>query len=135
VAEYLVAALRQRQRATAHYAFSRVRPLDEVSVSGSILCFEDLVIRHGLTSPEAAANTRYFITTFDRRGRELRRGRSYTATAATGRVCTKPLALAATNDRYTVVRVQTTGAAGRTFVHLARDPASSELRVIGIWRQ
>ena len=131
-AEYLTDTLVARQRASAAYWFDRVNPLDRFSVEHGTVCFDDLALRYGITSESTA----YQVTTFDRDGKQLATGRVRTGFA--GHTCTTSLTVAGGNDRdaYTIVELQTlrTKFAGRTMVHLARDHASNELRVIGIWR-
>ena len=50
--------------------------------------------------------------------------------------CISPLPLAASGDHYTIFRVETTrpDVALATLVYVARDPKTSALRVIGIYR-
>jgi hypothetical protein len=130
--EYLIGALVARQRAVAKYAFSRVRPLDSFTIERDAeLCFDDLVIVHQLDTP--AKPMRYVVTSFDRRGRRIA-ANAVTATPA-GRVCTMPLPLSHSTDQYTIWRITATGSPGGTFVHVARNPTTSEVRVIGLWRE
>jgi hypothetical protein len=132
--EYLTEALQRRQRAIAHYAFSLVRPIDDVYVTGTQVCFDDLMIAQSLvTGPEATA-TRYQITAYDHEGHILSPTRVLGATPS-GHLCTAPLKFASSRERYTVVRVQTNGSAADTYVHVARAPETDELRVIGLWRE
>ena len=130
--EYLTDTLVARQRATAAYWFDRVNPLDRFTVEHGTVCFDDLALRYGITSEPTA----YQVTSFDRDGNQLATGRF--ATGFGGHTCTGPLTFATGNDRdaYTIVELKTLRDrfAGRTMVHLARDRASGDLRVIGIWR-
>jgi len=137
--DYLVDTLVARQRAVAHYAFSRVRPLDRFTVAGDTVCAVDLALVYGL---ETAIVPAYAVTTFDRRGRRL--GRAVRASIIDGsRVCGRELPMARSPDGYTIVRFTPYGspgphgseAAGATFVHVARDPLTRQRRVIGLWRQ
>jgi hypothetical protein len=132
--EYLTETLQRRQRTIARYAFSRVRPIDGAYVSGNQVCFDDLMIAQTLVTPREASATHYRVTTYDRGGRALAPTRTIGATPS-GHVCTAPLALAGSRDRYTVVRVETSGSSADTYVHVARAAGIQELRVIGIWRE
>jgi len=134
-ADYVTDTLVARQRATARHWFWRVSPLDRFELArGGWLCFDDLMIAHGL-APVAGA-TRYTVTARDRRGRPVgapvvRRPN------ATGRSCIGPLALAGDDpDGYTILRIDTQRLRfrGTTFVHAAREPGNGAPRVIGVWR-
>jgi hypothetical protein len=126
--EYLTDTLLARQRATGAYWFSRVNPLDGFRIENGAVCFDDLAVRYRFTS----APTTYAVTSFDFAGRRLA---ASTANASGARTCTPPLTLGSGPDGYTIVEIATQRAefAGRTLVHVARDRASGELRVIGIW--
>jgi hypothetical protein len=136
-AAYLTDTLVTRQRLTARYWFTRVNPLDGFTVAasqgGASLCFDDLLLTYRLLP--VAADTRYTVTSHDRAGRVLARGPELVAAPA-GRTCSAPLTLAGSGDGYTIVRVETRRPLfhGVTDVHLARDPATSRYRLIGIWR-
>jgi len=134
--DYLVDTLVARQRATAHYWFQRVDPLDRFRIvpegTKHVLCFDDLALSYGLATPVA---TRYAATMYDRAGRVI--GDRVELRPGAARTCTAPLVLGAGDDGYTIVRIDTTrpGLAGTgTVIHLARDPISRVLRVIGLWR-
>jgi len=132
-ADYLVDTLVARQRATGHYWFARVNPLDGFALTDAdALCFDDLAIVHGFAP---AAMTTYTVTRHDRRGRDVG-GAFAVRAAARGGTCMGPVTLAAGPESYTIVRVSTSrpGFAGSTDVHLARDPVSGAPRVIGLWR-
>jgi hypothetical protein len=135
--DYLTDTLVARQRATARYWFARVNPLDRFELvtgpAGNALCFDDLTLVYGL-EPGAEATT-YHITAYDVDAHMLG------ATAAVhagvrGRSCTGALPAGAGRGGYTILRIETARAGfdAETFVHVARDPASHTLRVIGIWR-
>jgi hypothetical protein len=138
-ADHVTDTLVARQRATARHWFWQASPLDRFAPAGGALCFDDLLLVHGL-APVAAA-TRYTVTAYDRRGRSL--GASLVQRAASdGRTCAGPLPLGeggsggGDDDGYTIVRIDTARLRfrGTTYVHLARDPRSGAPRVIGIWR-
>jgi hypothetical protein len=133
---YLTDTLVERQRKTARYWFERVNPLDgfEVTRAGESyqLCFDDLTLKYALeVSP-----TRYQARAFDHDGRLLDWTGSASA-AAGGRTCLDRLQPSSARDGYVIVEVRTerTGPAlPPTLVHLAREPKSGGLRVIGLRR-
>jgi hypothetical protein len=130
--EYITDTLVTRQQLTASFWFARVNPLDGFTIANDVLCFDDLAIVH--IAGATAATTRYEIATVDHDGRELGPAAAFPA-ASGGRTCT-PLQLATRDGNYTIVRIRThrPDREGETDVHIARDPASHALRVIGIWR-
>ena len=116
-----------------HYKRGRKNPapLNHLfTVEHGTVCFDDLALRYGIT----AQATAYRVTSFDRSGTRLATGRI--ATGFAGHTCTGALTTAGDRDAYTILEVTTLRPelAGRTLVHLARDHATGELRVIGIWR-
>jgi hypothetical protein len=130
--DYIVDTLVARRRATLAYWFARVNPLDRfVAQQGPIVCFDDLAIANALAP---ATQTTYTISPFDGNGHLVGATTNIAATGA--RTCTPPLLLAGGNDAYSVIRIGThrPGFTGATFVHLARDPATQAIRVVGIWR-
>jgi hypothetical protein len=76
------------------------------------------------------------MVTADRHDREIARPFSIRA-RPDGKSCTGPLTTAADGDGYTIVKLTTRGRGAplSTHVHLARDPATRQLRVIGIDRR
>jgi hypothetical protein len=131
--EYLTNTLVARQRATAAYWFARVNPLDRFAVDAlGGVCFDDLAVEYDLGA--RATSTRYTIRSYDRDGRAVGVAR-VVLPDANGHVCVAP-ELARGGNGYTIVRVETMrpGFSGVTFVHVAPDPATGALRVIGIWR-
>jgi hypothetical protein len=129
-----------RQRATAAYWFARASALDRFEVRAAArgqapratLAFDDLMLTAGLADP---ARTRYEVTTFDRGGHRL--GAPATRAAdRSGRTVVGPLALAPAADAYTIVRITIVRPDTRAtaHIHLARDPATGALRIIGIRR-
>jgi hypothetical protein len=133
--DYITDTLVARQRATAAYWFARVNPLDQFSLEGAgrdELCFDDLAITSRIAPAET---TRYTVTSYDMDGREIEM--QFIAAAGTGHACARiRLATDGRRDGYTIVRLATVrpGFAGDTFVHVARDPSTGALRVIGVWR-
>jgi hypothetical protein len=132
--EHLTDVLVGRQRKTARYWFRRVAPLDRFELADGRLCFEDLTVRYEL---EDVTGTRYDARAYDRDGSAT----GWTASAdvgAAGRVCLDGVAPSRSRDGYTFVRI-TTRRRGRTLpatqIHLATDPATRALRVIGLWRE
>ena len=128
---YLTNILIARQRKTAGYAFSYVSPLDNFQVDGrASVCFDDLALAYQLTT----ASTRYFVQSLDRRGRAIGQRQSYDA--VNGNTCTNPVEVSTDADGYTMVQIETQRAERSltVYVHIARDPQTRALRVIGIWR-
>jgi hypothetical protein len=132
--DYIVETLVVRQRLAARHWFSRKSPLDHFTPAngGRALCFDDLLLTYRL-EPVAGA-TRYTVAAYDRGGRPIGRPSELRADLS-GRACA-PLALAPDRDAYTIVRIDTRRGQppGAAYVHVARDPASGEPRVIGVWR-
>jgi hypothetical protein len=130
-ATWLTDALIARQRATAAYWFARVNPLDRFIATSNKLCFDDLAIVYAFAP---AASTTYTLTAFTPENATLAEDR--VVAGASGVTC-GPLSLGPGADRYTIVRVTTKrpAFAGRTYVHVALDPATRAPRVIGIWRE
>ena len=134
--DYVTDTLIARQRVTEAYWFARVNPLDGFKVSskadGVELCFDDLAVSNGLAVP---STTHYVVGTRDFDAREF--GTHSVAPAdASGRTCTPPFSLSSSRDGYTIVEIETSrpNFSGRTIVHIAREPTSAALRIIGIWR-
>ncbi len=125
---YLVDALVARQRTTARYWFSRVNPIDEVGIEGERLCFTDLALRHQL---ETRA-TQFTATFSDAESRSLKPPTTVAADNA-GHACIS-LELAGGQDRYTIVRIDSSRGMPGTQIHVATDPATKQPRVIGIHR-
>ncbi|HEX3479385.1 MAG TPA: hypothetical protein VHT91_30385 [Kofleriaceae bacterium] len=136
--EYLTDMLVERQRATGLTWFSRLDPLDHFAIAagpeGATLTFDDLALVYRLR--DDAATIHYRVTALDRDGHPI-------AAAVVGRAdpdghaSVGAIALASGRDGYTMLRITTTrpGTRPPTVVHVARDPGSQQLRVIGIWRQ
>jgi hypothetical protein len=130
--DYITDTLVARQRLVTTYWFSRVNPLDRFVASRDGLCFDDLALIAGIVP---ANTTRYMLTTRDRSGRAIAHG-GLPATA-NGTTCVPSIELAGgTPDGYTIVEIETVrpGFSRTMYVHLARDPATTVPRVIGIWR-
>jgi len=136
--EYMTRVLVERQRKTARYWFRRVNPLDAFEVTragdGYRLCFDDLMIRHGLE--DVAGKTHYAAAAFDYAGR-LTSWRGRARPQASGRACLDGITPGTAREGYVIVRIVTWRAGQSlppTLVHLATDTASGELRVIGLRR-
>ena len=134
--EFLTRTLVERQRKTASYWFARVNPLDrfEVEPAGetSQLCFDDLALKYALT----ASPTRYSARAFDGDGRPLA-WRADEGAANGGRTCLHGLRAPGGRDGYTIVEIRTSRPGADlppTRVHLAADPRTHRLRVIGLRR-
>jgi hypothetical protein len=138
--DYLTDILVARQRKAARHWFSQIAPLDgfEPADGGATLCFDDLLLEYDLV-PGAAAVTTYRAAAYDFEARPLDGTARVAGTPSAGkRTCLSGLATGAGHDGYTIVRIDTTRGLTRyppIEVHLARSPASGELRVIGINRR
>jgi hypothetical protein len=130
--DYITGVLVARQRAVVAYWISRVSALEHVTASGRGMCFDDLAIQYGLASP---STTQYRVISRDRAGQQL--GEVVADAHVNGSTCLATLPLAADHDEdYTILEIITTrpGATLTQYVHVARDPATGEPRVIGVWR-
>jgi hypothetical protein len=126
--DYLTDTLVARQRATAAYWFARVNPLDHFEVAGETMCFDDMLVAYRLGTPAT-----FEVTSYGRDAHALGEATAITPNAA-GRACVVVRPSDA-GDAYTIVEIAARRPRdGRTLVHLARDPASARLRVVGIWR-
>lgn len=136
--DYMTRVLIERQRKAARYYFERIAPLDRFAVGDSgaevELCFEDLALIYGLGATPAA--TSYAAASFDGEGRLLA-WRGSARGAASGTACLPGITPGGGRDGYTIVRIALTR--GKSFppvhVHLARDPTSGAMRVIGLRRR
>jgi hypothetical protein len=133
---YLTRVLVGRQRATGRYWFTRVNPLDRIELARpDTLCFTDLMLAYELE--DVGATTTYQARTFDRRGQALGWKAAVRPDAA-GRACVAGFAPASGDEGYTIVQLRTRRgekALPPTEVHLARDPATGDLRIIGLERR
>jgi hypothetical protein len=134
--DYLTRILVGRQRATGRYWFRRVNPLDRFELARpGTLCFTDLTLAYQLE--DAGATTRYRARSFDHGGEPL----AWEADArpdATGRACVSGFEPASDHEGYTIVQLLTRrgdDTLPATEVHLARDPAIGDLRIIGLERR
>ncbi len=136
---YVAATLRARQRQIARYWFARVAPLDRVEVAGqgdaATICFDDLLLTNHLG--DDAGSTRYQVELFEYGGRAT----GWTAwvdAAADGRTCVSGLRPGRSRGGYVIARV-TIWRGKRALppleAHLAGDPATGRLRVIGLRRR
>jgi len=138
--DYITQVLVERQRKTARHWFDRVAPLDRFAVessgpAGQRLCFEDLALAYQLAA-SPPDRTRYTARAFDGDGRRLP-WRVVATGTRDGRVCLPRLAPAAGADHYTIIRIETSRPSQNlpgVLVHIASDPRSAALRVIGIRR-
>jgi hypothetical protein len=136
--DYLTSTLVARQHAVARYWFDRVNPLDHFAIvpqgNSTELCFDDLALVYRLGADPTA--TRYQLMSYDRSGTQIGTAATFRPTGASGHTCISPLPLATSGDHYTIFRVETTrpDVALATLVYVARDPKTSALRVIGIYR-
>ena len=136
--DYITDTLIARQHKSEEYWFSRVTPLDQFSIATALerdqLCFDDLALRYNLPGSE---QTQYSTTSYDFAGKQVDSQRG-TPASTDGHTCIAPTVVAdhKLHDGYTIVKIVVSRPryAGAIFVHVARDPNSSELRVIGVWR-
>jgi hypothetical protein len=128
--DYITDTLVARQRATAKYWFDRVTPLDRFTIEAGALCFDDLAMVYGV-----GESSGYAIIAYTPDGHALGPAQTIPVRAG-GHVCAS-IPLARGDSDYTVVelaslRSERTAAVD---VHVARDPTSRDLRVIGVWRR
>jgi hypothetical protein len=135
---YLIAIMRERQRALVRYWLARANAIDvftiERAAGAERLCARDLMIAYRFSTADAA---RYGWRAYDASGRALGPARSVLATPE-GRLCTGALESSPSLDEYTLVTLHTERsghALPQVIVHLARDPHAPGLRLIGIERQ
>ncbi|MEO5768298.1 MAG: hypothetical protein ABIS92_08090 [Polyangia bacterium] len=138
-AAYVTQTLLERQRKIGRYYLTETSALESFSVSEvagkARVCFDDPVVAHlGAGEPLLASSTRHYVTTWDFAGRPLP-FRAQEAGAA--RVCVDGLTAAPDANGYTIVDIATSRAGtptNRLLLHVARDPASQALRVVGLRR-
>lgn len=137
--EYLLATLIARQRKAVAYGFSEVSTLDHFEVVATsdarfALCARDLAVATGFAR---SGQTRYVLRAYDWAGEHLAQVEAR-ASAQDGKVCVTGLPIGSARDRYTMVAYETVperGAPTYIVVHLARDPGSERMRVIGVERR
>lgn len=138
--DYMTRILIERQRKTARYWFTQVNPLDAFEVGkgtdGSYqVCYDDLTLKYQLDA--YAIDTEYDAESFDYAGDEIGWHVERVAPGADGRTCLSGIKPGTTNDSYTIVSI-VTRRGGKDMppaqLHMAADPATSELRVIGLRR-
>ncbi len=134
--EWLTDAIIARQRRTAKYWFDRVNPLDQFVVGDKTdarrLCFKDLSLAYAFA---AAKNTTYTLSSYSRDSKRL--GTSSVVAGASGVTCGQIDLAMNDPERYTIVRIDTRrpNFRGTTFVYVAQEPHTTQMRVIGIWRE
>ena len=125
--EYLVDTLLARQRKIGAYWFSRVNPLDHFAVQNGSLCFDDLWLVYGY-----GGDASYQARAYDFDGRPT----GWTQSARP-RACLTGIPAGRDHEGYVIVAITTTRN-GRTqspvLVHLAADPKTGALRIIGVRR-
>ncbi len=139
--DYLTKILVERQQISAKYWFARVNPLDgirlEMTESGTKLCMEDLVRTYHLHDESVAAST-YSTKSFDHGGRRIApQSQLAPVRGAKGTICLDLTSLGSEHNGYTIIRISTRRGSKSLpplDVHLAREPESAEVRVIGIRR-
>jgi len=128
--DYLVRVLIERQRITALTYFSQLSPLDNFKVTNdATLCFDDLQRVYFSHVPA----TQYRATFYDYGGRKLNEA----ATSSNDPHACVTAPLGADHAEYTIVElsaIRDGTALPPVRVHLAHDPSTHDLRVIGIRR-
>lgn len=134
--DYLLDVLVARQWITVRWALTRsVAPLDRFTLDDRGLCFTDLLVAYKL-EPGARATTRFVATARGYAGQPVP-WRGVADPSPAGAACLAVPPPGPERDGYVIVRIATTRAGrrlGDTEVHLARDPATGKLRIIGLHR-
>lgn len=136
--DYIHRTLLARQRKAAAHWFSQVAPLDRFVVESKgqaqQLCFHDLALHYGLAG--APADTVFRMRAYDANGSALDWTHSIPG-SLDGRACTTVLPPVG-GDGYTIIKIEL-ARRGKSLppvlVHVARDPATREPRVIGLRRE
>jgi hypothetical protein len=136
---YLLDTLIARQRKVVREGFFAVSALDHFRVHAQAgetfaLCARDLAVATGFLRPQY---TRYAVRVYDWEGEELAPETTHPV-AENGEVCLRALPAGAIRDGYTMVAYETRperGTPTHIVAHLARDPSSGTLRVIGLERR
>jgi hypothetical protein len=140
--DYLTSVLVGRQQKLARYWFRQVSPLDRFALEAEgdrrRLCFSDLMVEYNL-DPERTANTLWSARAYDFEGRSLSWSASASRAADTaGTACIAGFPFGRSHREYTIVRIAA-HRHGRKLppvdVHMARDPNTQQMRVIGISRK
>jgi hypothetical protein len=138
--KYLLTTLQARQRKAVSYGFSQVSTLDDFEVQSApaserfALCARDLAVVTGLLP---AGYARYSVSVYDSAGETLQAASVHTA-SGDGRLCVHGLATGAERDGYTMVAYETRpkhGTGTHIVAHLARDPISHRMHLIGLERR
>jgi hypothetical protein len=137
--KYLLTTLQARQRKAVSYGFSEVSTLDDFEVQIAAgerfaLCARDLAVVTGLVP---AGYAQYWVRVYDWEGESLQQAGVHAA-SGDGRICVHELAAGAEHDGYTMVAYETRpprGTATHIVAHLARDPVSHRMRLIGLERR
>jgi hypothetical protein len=141
--KYLLTTLQARQRKAVSYGFSEVSTLDDFEVQLAVqvapgerfaLCARDLAVVTGLVR---ASYAQYWVRAYDWEGESLQPASVHTA-SGDGRICVHELAAGTEHDGYTMVAYETRperGTATHIVAHLARDPVSHRMRLIGLERR
>jgi hypothetical protein len=135
--EYLLETMIARQRKSGRYWFERTNPLDNFTLHGSAVCFDDLLLTYKLY--DSGLQTTYVASVVNRDGRTIvqpENALTPVRATASGSACTPLLAIATDGDQYSIIRLRTYRSNGfdmSTYVHVARAE-NGALRIIGIWR-
>jgi hypothetical protein len=141
--KYLLTTLQARQRKAVSYGFSEVSTLDDFEVQLELqvapgerfaLCARDLAVVTGLVRANYA---QYWVRVYDWEGESLQEASVHTI-SGDGKICVHELAAGTERDGYTMVAYETRperGTATHIVAHLARDPVSHRMRLIGLERR
>lgn len=138
---YLVATLHARQRKVVAQGFSEVSTLDDFELHAGAgdsehfaLCARDLAVVTGFVSSQYA---QYVVRAYDWDGESLRESTTHAA-SEDGKICVRGLRAGEGHGSYTLVAYETRpehGTVTHIVAHLARDPGSGRMRLIGLERR
>lgn len=136
--KYLLTTLRSRQHKAVAHGFSEVSTLDDFEVVAArdehfALCARDLAV---VTKFVRASYAQYRVQVYDWEGQNLHE--SVHPGTKDGKLCVRGLPAGALRDGYTMVAYETRperGTATHIIAHLARDPVTHRMRLIGLERR
>ncbi|MEO8707182.1 MAG: hypothetical protein ABI867_44555 [Kofleriaceae bacterium] len=133
--DYLTEVLVQRQRITARWVLMKTAAIDKFTLTPKGLCFDDLLVTYNLQSGTRAI-TAYDASAYSFAGQRLPWSESATLDPE-GHTCLTTVPTGPDHDGYAVVLISTRRAEKRlnsVEVHVATDPATHALRIIGVHR-
>jgi hypothetical protein len=140
---YLLQTLIERQRRVVRYGFAEVSTLDDFAVQDArrgrvSLCARDLAIAVGFTPWQRA---RYAVRVYDWDGTRLATRSSLAngslqAKSKDGKICAGDLPIGESHEGYTMIAYEAQHAPPFIVVaHLAREPGSGHMRLVGVERR